>query len=60
MGFAGPFLRTGVQSDVFHCTKLETVAFWDAYLKGEPRAKEFLRSRALLKFSANAGKFDRK
>lgn len=60
MGFAGPWLRTGQQSEVFHCTKLESIAFWDAYLKGKPAAKQFLRDRALLQYSAHAGSFDRK
>jgi predicted dienelactone hydrolase len=56
MGFAGP--STGaVQNEVFECTKLETLAFWDAYLKKDKQAKEYLDSNGLKKFSMDFAKF---
>jgi len=57
MGFAGSSRRGGVQNEVFQCTKLETLAFWDAYLKKVPSAKEYLDSDGLKTFSADAAKF---
>jgi predicted dienelactone hydrolase len=42
------------------CAKLETVAFWDAYLKGDPAGKAYLASDALVKFSNGAVRVDRK
>jgi predicted dienelactone hydrolase len=60
MGFAGPSRRGGVQDGVFQCTKLESLAFWDAYLKQLPKAKEFLRSDGLKKFSVDAATFANK
>jgi len=57
MGFAGPSRRGGVQNGVFQCAKVETLAFWDAYLKQIPAAKQFLDSDGLKKFSVDAAKF---
>ena len=45
---------------LFKCEKLETVAFWDAYLKGDPTAKAYLASDALTKFSHGAARVDMK
>jgi hypothetical protein len=58
--FAGPFLRSGHQSMLFKCEKLETVAFWDAYLKDDPAGKVYLRSDALAQFSHGAARVDMK
>jgi len=58
--FAGPFFKPGHQSMLFKCEKLETVAFWDAYLKDDPAAKAYLRSDALAKFSHGAARVDMK
>ncbi|MGA2960442.1 MAG: hypothetical protein ABSD96_02130 [Candidatus Korobacteraceae bacterium] len=60
MGFAGPSRPGGVQDGVFQCAKLESLAFWDAYLKQLPKAKEFLRSDGLKKFSVDAATFANK
>jgi predicted dienelactone hydrolase len=35
-------------------TENATLAFWDAYLKDDPRARDYLRSRALMDFSNGA------
>jgi predicted dienelactone hydrolase len=60
MTFVGPFRKPGHQSMLFQCAKLETVAFWDAYLKGDPAAKAYLGSNALEQFSHGAARVDRK
>ncbi len=57
MGFAGSSRRGGVQNEVFECTKLETLAFWDSYLKQDKNAKEYLDSNDLKKFSLDFAKF---
>jgi predicted dienelactone hydrolase len=54
MGFAGPSRPGGVQSEVFQGAKLESLAFWDAYLKQVPEAKSYLKLNGLKKFSADA------
>jgi len=58
--FAGPFFKSGHESMLFKCEKLETVAFWDAYLKDDPAAKAYLRSDALAEFSHGAARVDMK
>jgi predicted dienelactone hydrolase len=60
MGFAGPSRRGGVQDGVFQCAKLESLAFWDAYLKQNPVAKNYLKSDGLKKFSVDAATFENK
>jgi hypothetical protein len=60
MTFVGPFRKPGHQSMLFQCAKLETVAFWDAYLKGDSAAKAYLASDALAHFSRGAARVDRK
>jgi hypothetical protein len=45
---------------VFQCAKLETLAFWDAYLKQMPKGKEYLTSDGLSKFSVDATGFAKK
>ncbi len=58
--FAGPIIKGGRQSSLFQCAKLETLAFWDAYLKKDPNAKQYLASDALEKFSEGRARVDRK
>ncbi len=57
MGFAHSSRRGGVQNEVFDCTKLETLAFWDAYLKQSTTAKAYLDSDGLKKFCPDFAKF---
>jgi predicted dienelactone hydrolase len=57
---AGPFFKSGHQSMLFKCEKLETIAFWDAYLKDDPAAKAYLTSDALAQFSHGAARVDMK
>jgi hypothetical protein len=45
---------------VYYPTVHETVAFWDAYLKGDSAAKAYLASDALARFSHGAARVDRK
>ena len=45
------------ENEVFRWTKLETLAFWDTYLKKIKNAKEYLTSDGLKTFSADAAKF---
>jgi len=60
MTFVGPFFKSGHETMLFKRTKLETVAFWDAYLKGDPAAKAYLASDALAQFSHGAARVDMK
>lgn len=52
VGFGGGQLRG--QSDVFEAMKAASLAFWNAYLKDDPQAKEFLMSNRLV--AATQGK----
>jgi len=45
---------------IFDCTNSAALAFWDAYLKGDARAKEYLDSSALEEFSHGAVKLFRR
>ena len=58
--FVGPFRKGGRETMLFKCAKLETVAFWDAYLKGDPSAKDYLHSDALARFSNGGARVDMK
>ena len=58
--FVGPFREGGRDTMLFKCAKLETVAFWDAYLKDDPSAREYLRSDALTRFSSGAARVEMK
>jgi hypothetical protein len=53
MGFAGPSPSGSTRKGVFQSAKFETLAFWDAYLKQDARAKEYLKSDGLRHFSAD-------
>ncbi len=60
MGFAGLFRDEGHRVAVFQCAKLETLAFWDAYLKQDPKARQYLDSHGLQKFSGDIARFANK
>lgn len=60
MTFVGPFRPGRAENDLFKCVKLESLAFWDAYLKGDSAAKSYLQSDALKDFSQGAARIDRK
>ncbi|HZW80628.1 MAG TPA: hypothetical protein VFF50_09165 [Candidatus Deferrimicrobiaceae bacterium] len=60
MGFAGIFGNGGHRAEVFQCAQLETLAFWDAYLKHESKAKQYLASHGLEKFSGDNALFANK
>jgi predicted dienelactone hydrolase len=60
MTFVGPMLKHGAESKLFQCAKLESVAFWDAYLKDSAAAKQWLASDELAKFSGGAARVDGK
>ena len=60
MTFVGPFRQGRTENALFKCVKLESLAFWDAYLKGDATAKAYLASDALKDFSQGAARIDRK
>ena len=60
MGFAGPFRHEDHRVEVFQCAKLETLAFWDAYLKQDPKARQYVESHGLQKFSGDLARFANK
>lgn len=60
MGFAGVFRYVGHHIAVFQCAQLETLAFWDAYLKQDPKAREYLVSHGLQSFSGDVARFANK
>jgi hypothetical protein len=60
LGFAGLFRDGGYGDEVLQCTKLETLAFWDAYLKQDPKAKQYVASHGLQKLSGDAARFANK
>jgi predicted dienelactone hydrolase len=60
MGFTGPSATRGHSDQVFQCVKLETLAFWNAYLKQDPDAREYITSHGLQQFSGDAARFANK
>ena len=48
------------QKAIFDYVKTASIAFWDAYLKDEKSAKEYLKSDALVTYSKGAVKLSRK
>ena len=60
MGFAGLFRHEDHRVEVFQCAKLETLAFWDAYLKQDPKARQYVESHGLQKFSGDLARFANK
>ena len=61
MDFAGSSNRgRGVPNPRLQCAEPESLAFWDAYLKGNLPAKHYLLSRGCEDFSPQAGNFANK
>ncbi len=60
MTFSGPWFKYERENKLFQTAKIETLAFWDAYLKGDGPAKKFLDSDGLKVFSNGAARIDRK
>ena len=60
MGFAAPFPGGNHRVEVFQCAKLETLAFWDAYLKQDPKARQYVESHGLQGYSGDAARFANK
>jgi predicted dienelactone hydrolase len=60
MIFAERSVPAGALSHGFQCARIQTTAFWDAYLKGNAQAKEYLKTNGLQAFSANAATFAQK
>ncbi|MGZ4827499.1 MAG: alpha/beta hydrolase family protein, partial [Terriglobales bacterium] len=56
--FVGPMRRRGLETKLFQCVKLGTVAFWDTYLKDDEAAREYLGYEGL-KSSCTAARIDR-
>jgi hypothetical protein len=48
------------QKAVFDYVKIASIAFWDAYLKNDAPAKKYLKSDALVDYSRDSVKIDRK
>ncbi len=61
MGFAAPFSGRGTHRvEVFQCARLETLAFWDAYLRQDPQARQYVEIHGLEKYSGDAARFANK
>jgi dienelactone hydrolase len=60
MGFAAPFSGGGHRVEVFQCAELETLAFWDAYLRQDPKARQYVESHGLQKYSGDIARFANK
>lgn len=57
--FVGPMRKRGLQTPLFQCAKVETLAFWDTYLKDDEAAREYLAYEGL-KTVCKAARIDRK
>ena len=57
MGFAASSRTESVLNHQFQCAKLETLAFWNAYLKHSSEAAAYLSSNGLRAFSLDAANF---
>ncbi|MCU1296443.1 MAG: hypothetical protein JWO91_721 [Acidobacteriaceae bacterium] len=60
MGFAGLFRNGGHRVEVFQFAQVETLAFWDAYLRQDQKAGQYVASHGLQKFSGDAARFANK
>jgi predicted dienelactone hydrolase len=60
MGFAAPYSGGDHRFEVFQAAKLETLAFWDAYLRQDPKAMQYVESHGLQKYSGDAARFANK
>src|SRR3989442_6797784 len=56
----GRFVGGTDQKMVFDYVKIASIAFWDAYLKGDPKAKAYLKYDSLISYSKNSVKIDQK
>ncbi|HYW74556.1 MAG TPA: hypothetical protein VE961_26260 [Pyrinomonadaceae bacterium] len=59
-GLAAQLTQGTDQKAVFDYVKVASIAFWDAYLKHEPKAKDYLQSDTLVRYSNKAVSVDRK
>jgi len=63
-GMLGILISPGIeqtdQAAVFNDIKIATIAFWDAYLKDDAKAKAYLQSGALPSYSRGAVRLERK
>lgn len=57
MGFAASSETETVLNHQFQCAKLETLAFWNAYLKHSREGAQYLSSNGLRAFSLDAANF---
>jgi predicted dienelactone hydrolase len=57
--FVGPIRQRKLESPLFQCAKVETLAFWDTYLKDDEAAREYLGYEGLKSFCP-AARIDRK
>ena len=58
MELAGSLGTAGDTPDpIFECVKIETLAFWNAYLKGDQQARRRLVSQGPQGCNADAGRF---
>jgi predicted dienelactone hydrolase len=60
MTFVGRLALLGGETRLFQCVKLETLAFWDAYLKHDPAGQRYLASDDLNGFCGGAARISRK
>lgn len=58
--FVGPFRRRAIETKLFKCAKLETIAFWDTYLRDDEAAREYLAYEGLKTFCGAGARIDRK
>jgi len=57
--FVGPFRQRGLETPLFKCAKVETLAFWDTYLKDDDGARQYLAYDGL-RATCKAARIDRK
>jgi predicted dienelactone hydrolase len=57
--FVGPLRKRGLQTPLFQCAEVETLAFWDTYLKDDEAARQYLAYEGL-KTVCRAARMDRK
>jgi predicted dienelactone hydrolase len=57
MNFTGPVIVGGHPDEAFQSIQLESLAFWNAYLKHDPKASQYLTSHGLQPASQGADRF---
>ncbi len=60
MGFAASDRSGGHPGAVLQCAEVETLAFWDAYLKDDPKSKAYLGDHNVQKLSEDTARFAQK